>query len=338
MKVLYASSSVGLGHITRDYHISNFIKSKIYWLTSGNALKFIKDKKENYVEISDNLNNLGYYIGSMIKNCKVKINLFNSYKLYKAVKNNANLIKSYVNFDDYDLIIADEFWEFMFIDIPKERSVFITDFTKVSYSTKSYFERFIIPKLNNGLRDRIKRKFTLAINLSIWDNDNEFLNLGPSFTSNFNNSINSKDNYILINIGGTNAGIAIAEKLKEKLEEKYNVKIIGSDKYFNSNPSDLIRNAEIIISLSGYGNIIESNVLKKKTIFVYIDNHFEQIENAKIMMNRKGFRVYSCKDVLKINILHEIENLKKEKIQPLEIKDSAIKVSEIINSFLNKDK
>ncbi len=338
MKVLYASSSVGLGHITRDYHISNFIKSKIYWLTSGNALKFIKDKKENYVEISDNLNNLGYYIGSMIKNCKVKINLFNSYKLYKAVKNNANLIKSYVNFDDYDLIIADEFWEFMFIDIPKERSVFITDFTKVSYSTKSYFERFIIPKLNNGLRDRIKRKFTLAINLSIWDNDNEFLNLGPSFTSNFNNSINSKDNYILINIGGTNAGIAIAEKLKEKLEEKYNVKIIGSDKYFNSNPSDLIRNAEIIISLSGYGNIIESNVLKKKTIFVYIDNHFEQIENAKIMMNRKGFRVYSCKDVLKINILHEIENLKNEKIQPLEIKDSAIKVSEIINSFLNKNK
>ncbi|MGC9134189.1 MAG: hypothetical protein C0171_06105 [Caldisphaera sp.] len=338
MKVLYASSSIGLGHITRDYHISNFIKSKIYWLTSGNALKFIKDKKENYVEISDNLNNLGYYIGSMIKNCKVKINLFNSYKLYKAVKNNANLIKSYVNFDDYDLIIADEFWEFMFIDIPKERSVFITDFTKVSYSTKSYFERFIIPKLNNGLRDRIKRKFTLAINLSIWDNDNEFLNLGPSFTSNFNNSINSKDNYILINIGGTNAGIAIAEKLKEKLEEKYNVKIIGSDKYFNSNPSDLIRNAEIIISLSGYGNIIESNVLKKKTIFVYIDNHFEQIENAKIMMNRKGFRVYSCKDVLKINILHEIENLKNEKIQPLEIKDSAIKVSEIINSFLNKNK
>ncbi|MGC9183512.1 glycosyltransferase [Caldisphaera sp.] len=338
MKVLYASSSIGLGHITRDYHISNFIKSKIYWLTSGNALKFIKDKKENYVEISDNLNNLGYYIGSMIKNCKVKINLFNSYKLYKAVKNNANLIKSYVNFDDYDLIIADEFWEFMFIDIPKERSVFITDFTKVSYSTKSYFERFIIPKLNNGLRDRIKRKFTLAINLSIWDNDNEFLNLGPSFTSNFNNSINSKDNYILINIGGTNAGIAIAEKLKEKLEEKYNVKIIGSDKYFNSNPSDLIRNAEIIISLSGYGNIIESNVLKKKTIFVYIDNHFEQIENAKIMMNRKGFRVYSCKDVLKINILYEIENLKNEKIQPLEIKDSAIKVSEIINSFLNKDK
>ena len=338
MKILYASSSVGLGHITRDYHISNFIKSKIYWLTSGNALKFIKDKKENYVEISDNLNNLGYYIGSMIKNCRVKINLFNSYKLYKAVKNNANLIKSYVNFDDYDLIIADEFWEFMFMDIPKERSIFITDFTKVSYNTKSYFERFIIPKLNNGLRDRIKRKFTLAINLSIWDNDNEFLNLGPSFTGNFNNSINSEDNYILINIGGTNAGIVIAEKLKEKLEEKYNVKIIGSDKYFNSNPSDLIRNAEIIISLSGYGNIIESNVLKKKTIFVYIDNHFEQIENAKIMMNRKGFRVYSCKDVLKINILHEIENLKKEKIQPLEIKDSAIKVSEIINSFLNKDK
>ena len=337
MNILYASSSIGLGHITRDYHISSFIKNQIYWLTSGNALRFIKEKKERYVGISDDLKNLGDYINSMIKNCKVKIDTYNAYKLYKAVKNNANLIKSNVDFDDYDLIVADEFWEFMFIDIPKERSIFITDFTKISYNGKGYLERFLFSRLNNGLRDRIKQKFSLAINLSLWDKDDGFLNLGPSFTSSFDGYSNSQGDYVLINIGGTNAGIDVAEKIKEKIKEKYDVKIIGSDKYFNSNPSSLIKNAGIIISLAGYGSIIESNVLRKKTIFLFIDNHFEHMENAKVMMNRKGFRVYSCKDLLKTDILNVIEDLKNEDIEPLEIIDSAPKISEIINNFLYKN-
>ncbi len=334
MRVLYASSSVGLGHVTRDYHIRKNINGNVEWLTSGNALKYLKERGENINEISNSLYSLGDYIEKMIKNCEVKINPIDAYRLYKAVKHNAELITNEINFDDYDLIIADEFWEFMFVNIPKERSVFLTDFTKVNVKSNSYFEKLIIPRLNLGLINRINEKFSLKINLSLWDKDKNFINLGPAFSDDYFKVDTNEGDYILVNIGGTNAGLKVAEKLKEKMKE-YDVKIIGSSKYFDPNPKKLIKDAGIIISLSGYGSVVESNALKKKTIFLFIENHFEHIENANIMRNRKGFRVYPCNKILDIDIKNEIEHLKKEDIDPLEINDSSYKVVEEIKKFIS---
>ncbi|AFZ70609.1 hypothetical protein Calag_0869 [Caldisphaera lagunensis DSM 15908] len=333
MKILYASSSVGLGHITRDYHIKKRLNGEVIWLTAGNALKYIKEKGENFEEVSNKLLSLGDYIEKMIKNCKVRISISNSYQLYKAVKHNSELIKKEINFNDYDLIIADEFWEFMFINIPKERSVFLTDFTKVTMNN-SYIEKLIIPRLNSGLISRINEKFALKINLSLWDKDDNFINLGPVFTDNYLENDYKENDNILINVGGTNAALKIAEKIKDKLNDKYDVKIIGSSKYFNPDPKKTIKEAGILISLSGYGSIIESNLFKKRTIFLYIENHFEHIENANIIKGRKGFRVYPCNEILNINIKNEIEKLKKEEVDSLKLNDSTNMVVEEIEKLI----
>ncbi|MDP8003629.1 MAG: glycosyltransferase [Caldisphaera sp.] len=340
-KILYATSSIGLGHVTRDYHIKKFLNHDVIWLTSGNALNYLKIKNEKIETISYELKNLGSYLGDkIIRNCEVKINPLNSYSFYKAVKFNSEKIKEGIDFDSYDLIVADEFWEFLLLDrLPKEKSIFITDFTRITYNKMGFFEKYVIPKLNNGLRERLNKKFSLRINLSLWDRDKDYINLGPSFTHDFNekngrNGDSSKNEYILINIGGTDAAKNMAEKIKERLEKnKVETIIIGSSKYFNKNPFKLMEKSEAIITLSGYGGIVETNILNKPAIFLYIDNHFEHLENAKLMENRKGYRVFSCKDLLRIDLLKTLNEITKENTEPLKLNDSAIEISKIIDNF-----
>ena len=62
MRLLYFSSSVGLGHVTRDYRLGLELKRRgheITWISSGKALQYLKHKGKNINSVSYELKSLG---------------------------------------------------------------------------------------------------------------------------------------------------------------------------------------------------------------------------------------------------------------------------------------
>ena len=59
-KILYASSSVGLGHVTRDLHLSKYIDwGEVTWLSAGQALMYLESRKLDVLPVSHRLMDLG---------------------------------------------------------------------------------------------------------------------------------------------------------------------------------------------------------------------------------------------------------------------------------------
>jgi len=327
MKILYISSSVGLGHVTRDYRLSLEFKKHGYsltWITSGIALEYLKSKGETVHYISNELKSMGDSFEKFFKHGQMYPGVKNIIDLYKTFSYNKRKINE-INLDAYDAIISDEGWE-MLGKINK-KTFFITDFEEFSGKFGT-IGNYLIRKLNSWYHDSLaKNTINYYIGLSPPTQKN-FKYFGQVFTHGASYPKTSDKNYILVTLGGTKAGTSIIHKIK-RVEAGIPLMIqnpnCGESRF---NPLSLIANSSAVICMGGYGSLIEVSSMKKRAIINVPYNDFEQESNAKLFKGKKGYRVvYMNQDVDYKNM---INGIMEEEPDPPVFKDAA---ADIVNDI-----
>ena len=324
-------SSVGLGHVVRSYRIARYLKSKgfkINWITSEPCITYLKAKNENICDVSYELKSIcnlaekflsGYRINFRMKYLKEEI---------KILKENASKLSEFP-FDDYDIIVCDEFYEIFFLKDKIERAIYITDFVK-------FPNNFLFP-LSFILNDFLKKyfykifkyKFFAGIREELEVND--FIPIGyiPSFDK---VKVPERDEFsILITFGGTSVGkyvikdfikhlrkidckilIATGPRIELKDISDENIEIIS----FTTELYKYIACANIVITSGGYSTMSDLLYLKKPTIIYPIKGHFEQINRAKILQKITN-HVFILKKIENIyDVIEKIKYLKNIKGLP----------------------
>jgi len=334
--VLYASSSVGLGHVTRDCYLAKYLKwADVDWLTAGQALKYIEYKNFKALPVSSELKSIGKLFESLFVDGWLRVTLKDLRKIYNSIKENAIKITESVDFERYDLIIADEFWEFLFMDDLTAKSVFITDFMRFKPVKKSLFQRILLPVVNKKLM-RSFMKFDLRIYVGLnKEYHKNFEYYGQIYTHDDFGEIEEED-YILVNIGGTEIGRPILEKITTILDKaRMDYRIIGGATHFNPNPIRDLTRAKLIITLGGYGSLLELSRFKKRGIIIPLGNHFEQEDNASAFRNREGYRVLSLEKISREILLRYISEVLSEEPRPPKFRDGSKEIAERMRKLLD---
>ncbi len=335
-KILYASSSVGLGHVTRDVHLSKYIDwGDIIWLSAGQALKYLESRNLDVLDVSHRLIDLGRALDHVFSEGYVKGSYRNLRKVYEVIKTNAGIVESEVDIEEFDLLIVDEFWELLMhrrLNIP---SVFITDFIRFKPIGGSIIQRILLPFVNRWIHRRM-RGFSLRIYVGFdWRDYQGFEYYGQIFTHD-HEAASFDGGYILLNIGGTDVGKPILDLIHPVLEKhglKY--KTIGGSNGFTPNPINAIAGASLVITLGGYGSLLELARYGKRGIIIPLGNHFEQRDNARLFMGRSGYRVIPLEELCGEALYKAIKEVLSEEADPPIFKDASKEISMRIKSLLN---
>jgi UDP-N-acetylglucosamine--N-acetylmuramyl-(pentapeptide) pyrophosphoryl-undecaprenol N-acetylglucosamine transferase len=364
--ILFFSSPIGLGHITRDIAIIN----KIMELYKYNNFEFITGSTA--FEFISNLN------GSAYNNRLSIYNLYNppDFSITKGKLNNGFLwllkylyyyrnckrqLKGFFNqgknidtkkCNNYiDLIISDE--DLASLSSPesnKYKKIFITDILKTKFSNFFVFSK-IEEKLNSQMYKIIKDSDLVIIPETGHDHDN-FFYVGPIVREIFKTRIELRKKLsfekktILVSPGGTTAGSFLLKKtiesfLRLKNNNDYDLVIISNKNIqlpklnencryigLQNNGHEYIYASDLIISLAGKSTIDESMVYGTPGIFIPIKNHFEQEQRAKLL----GFKyndIHNMDKILETAISNEINNRLKK------VENGVLKAAQIIYQVLN---
>ncbi len=359
--ILFFSSPIGLGHITRDVAIVNkFIQLYDYnnfgFVTGSSAYEFIFNENDtpnhnkmfisnlykppNFSIVDGKLNNgflwllkyLYYYT-----NCKRKLKDF----LYSNDRvNNLN-----------DLIISDE--DFAILSFTKCRDVkkiFITDVLNTKFG-KSFLSSKIEKILNDSMCSLIRSSECVIIPELGEDKDNLFY-VGPIVREigNTRDELRKKLSFdkktVLVSTGGTNAGLYLLKKTVEsfsrlKNNREYNLVILSSYgnmlpklsqncRYvgFTNNGHEYVKAADLVISLAGKSTIDESVVYGTPGIFIPIKDHFEQEHRANLL----GFKY---DDVFKLAGLMEEKLSSTNPIETKKVENGVLKAAKLVHKILN---
>jgi hypothetical protein len=331
LKVLYVTSSVGLGHVTRDYRLSRLLSgwADITWLTAGRALEYLRARGERFHDASQRLRSIGTSLMHVIKGCRVTYSPLGLLRVYSDLRHNADVIRSEVDLGDYDIVIGDEPWELMMSGLrPSRRSVLITDITSLGSS-----DNFIMRRVNSWV-DYHFRSFTLRFNVGLWDRGDGYLRYGQIFTHDRYPDPSDGDS-IVVNLGGTDAGVGLAGTLYSYLDGKgLNVKVIGSAQLV-PDPTELIARAKALVTLAGYGSLVEVAALRKRAVILKIGNHFEHEENAKVFEGRPGYRVLRCDRADPGQIYRALLQVLGEEPQPPQVVDATQRIAEDIGKIVD---
>jgi len=318
VKILYISSSVGLGHVTRDYRLAKELKRRghsVVWVTSGIALEYLKSRGETLHPISSELKSLGDQFEKFFKMGRLAPGARDLIALYRAAAHNRKKMEE-IGFDSFDAVISDEGWEILGQSPPK--TFFITDF-------ESFSGRF--GNIGNYLLNRINQWYQASMSGNaanyyvglVPPASKSFKYFGQLFTHEGNYPMSGDRDYVLITLGGTRAALDIAEKIKNA-----GINAIFQSPYTGEkwhDPLQAIANASVVICMAGYGTLLEISAMKKRAIINVPYNDFEQESNAKIFDGRKGYRV------IYMNRDHDyrklIEEVKDEAPDPPSFRDSA---------------
>lgn len=327
MKILYISSSVGLGHVTRDYRLSLEFKNRgcsVTWVSSGIALEYLKSKGETVHYISNELKSMGDSFEKFFKHGQMHPSVKNIIDLYRTLSYNKRKI-SEINLDEYDAIISDEGWELL--GKINAKIFFITDFEEFS-GRFGTIGNYLIRKLNSWYHNSLaKNTINYYVGLSSPTQKN-FKYFGQIFTHGVSYPNTNDKNYILVTLGGTKAGASIMQKIKGT--EAGIPLVIQNPNYGESrfNPLSLIANSSAVICMGGYGSLIEVSAMRKRAIINVPFNDFEQESNAKLFKGKKGYRVvYMNQDVDYENMINDIM---KEEPDPPVFRDAA---ADIVNDI-----
>lgn len=333
VKALYITSSVGLGHVTRDYHLTRFMDwADFEWLTSGAAAAYLSSRGERLLPESKAMGSLGEALMNVIKGCRVSIGPLGAMRLYGVLRHNASVLKSFVDLDRYDLIVGDEPWELLMVGTwPYERSALITDFTH--FEAKGPLSSKIVGRLNSWMM-RGFLKFRRRFNVGLWGQDVPgFERPGQILTHGSWQPEISDDGPILINIGGTAAAEGLAAELLEGLRKQgYEVELIGGHRLV-PDPLKLVASAKVLITLAGYGSLVEVATLKKRALIMTIDGHFEHAENARAFEGRPGYRVMRCSEANAHTVAKSIEQIMREEPRPPAIVDSTKYIADSLRAL-----
>lgn len=145
MRVLFGVSSVGLGHASRSYGVARELerlkpKITIDWIAGEPALTYLKHRNVRLLEVSKSLESLSRFVEESCKSGEFKISLKNLLLESRVFKKNWTRLRENVDFERYDMLVLDEFWEVLLNLHVTPRSslkVFITDFLEAPPSTYS---------------------------------------------------------------------------------------------------------------------------------------------------------------------------------------------------------
>jgi UDP:flavonoid glycosyltransferase YjiC (YdhE family) len=335
MKVLFASSGVGLGHIVRDLHLSKHMHwADITWLTSGTALRYLEAKGVKIHEASYAMEGLNKLIEDVFEEGRLKIGPKKVLKLYNVVKGNAKKLKELVDLDHFDGIIADEFWELLLMERSKARIAFITDFINFKPQKGSILQNILIPYVNRALHKNLN-EFNARIYVGLGPiTDEEFEFYGQLFTHEGDFELLGEE-FVLINLGGTFAGKILLNKALPLLKRLgFKTKVIGPSEYFIPNPLSYIASSKLVISMAGYSSLIELSRFRKRGIIVPLGGDFEHMDNAEAFKDRPGYRIIPCDRLHEGLLARAIKEVLGEEPTPPEFKDGAERISERLKKLL----
>ena len=321
LKLLYISSSVGLGHVTRDLRLSRELakRADITWLTAGRAAEYLAVRGERLHELSPAMKSLGKSIENVIRGCRVRMTPWGLLQLYRDLRHNANIIRDHLDLEAYDLIVCDEPWELMLsgVKVPYRSSVLITDITRFGHEGN---ESWVYRKVNSWLSDKFS-EFRLKFDVGLWGDSGDFLRLGQIMTHEGYPGT-SDDGPIVINVGGTGLVSKFARSIRNQLN-RYGMEsiVIGGDD-FVANPLKYIADAKALVTLAGYGSLVEAAALGKRAVILTIDGHFEHEENALLFKGRQGYRVMKCSEATADSVASRLGEVIKERPSPPRVVDA----------------
>lgn len=291
MHVLYLSSSVGLGHVTRDVVLGKELARRgasITWISSGAALAYLKLRGEKTAPISERLLSLGDAFELALKGGRVSLDPVSLYSIYRTIKHNSAELSS-LNLEDYDVVIADEFWELL--SRRSERGFFISDFTRFRGRFNPFLSR-LIERANSYLMQNLKNWRAYYVGLRP-ESDPYFRYFGQMFTENARKALElgaTSGGGKLVTFGGTRAGLNIAKRLIREFPDANLLSPYLTRSWHE--PSEQLRSSDLVFTMCGYGTLLELAVLKKRAILFYPRNDFEQEDNAALFASRSGYRAY----------------------------------------------
>ncbi len=357
--ILFFSSPIGLGHITRDIAIMEKI-IQVY----------------NYNKFSIITGSIAYGFLSKLINSNLPLNfIYNLYSPPNFSINEGKLIHEFYWLLRYlyyynqckkslqrffftenrphllsDVIISDEdFASLSFTKQFKSKRIFITDILSTHFSRSFLFSR-LEKTLNNSMNALIKSAECVILP-EIGDGRDNLFYVGPIVREiqETRNELRKKLSFdkktILLSVGGTNSGIYLLKKTIESFSRLKNNKeydlVILSDHRFElpkldsnckfvgivSNGHEYVKSCDLLISLAGKSTIDESMVYGIPGIFIPIKNHFEQEYRAACM----GFKY---DDIYNLDRLIEERLSSFDHVTQLKVDNGVMKSAKMIYSFL----
>ncbi|MBS3777629.1 MAG: hypothetical protein KGY70_20715 [Bacteroidales bacterium] len=174
INVLYISGSLGLGHITRDLLIANYLRkllpeADIEWLAASPATTVLEEAGEKMVEGIDQYGNETHSAEKAAKGSR--LNLANYVmKSTNDWKKNAKFFLDLIKSKNYDLVIGDETYEIEIAlrkhsDMKKFPFVIIYDFVGLDSMTFNPIEHIVVYYWNRvwSSDSRKKPSYDLAL-------------------------------------------------------------------------------------------------------------------------------------------------------------------------------
>jgi len=175
-KILFISGSIGLGHITRDLEIAKEIRRQIpdvelEWLASGPARMVLEGAGEELIPAASQWTDYMKIAEEMLGEIAVQDNPYSgnivtySLCIQKHKDRNVDILRQFLRYHDYDLIIGDETMEVALAirtgQMPvKPPFVMMYDFIGMESMTRSLKEKLIVYLVNRKWArgyDRIPR-------------------------------------------------------------------------------------------------------------------------------------------------------------------------------------
>lgn len=312
--ILFFTSPLGLGHVTRDIAIAEKLKpirNEILFVTGAGAFTLILKKCYQVLDLYKPVN-FHTQSGELQQPFRWIIRYLSYYKKCKRIAENV-LAK-------HDgLIISDE--DFASIAIGEKLSrkrILITDITETHFT--SGFASIVERRMNKIMRRMMDKCTHVIVPDFGYDKDN-FVYVGPIVreVNVDRNTLRKKLGFnkktVVLSTGGTGAGTYLIEKSLEayrKLRNKMDIDLVivpGPQLELASAPDfrnvgfvenlhEYIYASDLVISLAGRSTMDESMAYGVPGIFIPIKNHFEQEDGAK----RLG---YSYSDIFRIDTLIE---------------------------------
>lgn len=367
--VLFFTSPIGLGHVTRDIAITKkiielFNYDNFGFVTGSLAFDFLC--RENIENFDNKLLTLNLYKppqfkvkrGEIHDNSLWMINYlfyyyFSKKKLHRMFECNrdTNLMTHF-----FDLLISDEDFASLSYtkNLPKKKKrILITDILSTSFSKSIFFMKFE-KILNDSMNNLIESSDCVIIPEYGDSKDNRFF-VGPIVReiSDTRTTLRQKFSLtkktILITTGGTNAGRFLVRKALESISKLKNrdeydllisfpsdIKLPSSQQFpyvnlgFVNNMNEYIFASDLVVSLAGKSTIDECREYGIPGIFIPIKNHFEQEDRARNL----GFA---------FDDIYKLDSLIEERLTAYTVDNQAIvskntgvsKSAKLIYSFLN---
>ncbi len=344
--LIYTSSNIGFGHVTRDIAICSILKKwniEPLFITARPLNKFINSYGFKFMEYSGEPSPItfrGKIVAISLWYIRYWLRYRKSFKWFKKIYDNLTP----------KLVISDE--DFIALGVAqrlKIPTILITDQLEVAFA-KTKVAKFFERRVQEWMQNRIMSALKVIVPSYKSNNENFGENIvytGPIVRSIMRSkddirrelNVSDYEKLIIITGGGSNLGRHIILKIiKEvsllkgdykffvvsklnsnvKLDNRFIVKDFVRDLH------EYIASADLVITLAGKSTIDEALVYGTPIIAIPIKNHFEQERNAA----RLGF---SYEDIH--NIRNLAETLIGKRRTPLATNGAEKAAKEIMNIF-----